>query len=139
MAKHEDGRLIVLLDLAALFDIDQILDEEAFNVSRGRMIRIDLHLHSTFSDGSMTPEALVAHGRKSKGVTVMSLTDHIRSTGSLRSWRRARMEHGRYSGIELSADHAYRPHPGVSLDLRRAGASSLPRRGNTPSMGMKNA
>ena len=31
VAKLEDGRLIVLLDLASLFDIDQILDEEAFN------------------------------------------------------------------------------------------------------------
>ena len=29
VAKHEDGRLIVLLDLASLFDIDQILEEEA--------------------------------------------------------------------------------------------------------------
>ena len=29
VAKHEDGRLIVLLDLAVLFEIDSILDEEA--------------------------------------------------------------------------------------------------------------
>lgn len=30
VAKHEDGRLIVLLDLAALFDIGTILEEEAY-------------------------------------------------------------------------------------------------------------
>lgn len=31
VAKHEDGRLIVLLDLAVLFDIDTILDDEVSN------------------------------------------------------------------------------------------------------------
>ena len=36
---------------------------------------IDLHLHSTNSDGSETPEELVALGRRA-GVTALALTDH---------------------------------------------------------------
>jgi len=103
------------------------------------MIRIDLHLHSTFSDGSMTPEALVAHGR-SKGVTVMSLTDHDTVDG-LPSFMAAcaRWNMAGIPGIELSADHARTVHIlGYRLDLRRAGsASSASAQGNTPSMGMK--
>ncbi len=35
----------------------------------------DLHLHSTFSDGSDTPEELVAHLRKHQ-ITTFALTDH---------------------------------------------------------------
>ena len=36
---------------------------------------IDLHLHSTFSDGSFTPEELVAKGCEA-GLAAMALTDH---------------------------------------------------------------
>ncbi len=36
---------------------------------------IDLHTHSTFSDGSLTPEELVALG-KEIGLTALALTDH---------------------------------------------------------------
>lgn len=36
---------------------------------------IDLHLHSTFSDGSLTPEQLVAESKKN-GLTAIALTDH---------------------------------------------------------------
>ena len=36
---------------------------------------IDLHVHSTFSDGSMTPAALVALARR-KGLVAISITDH---------------------------------------------------------------
>ena len=88
------------------------------------MVRIDLHLHSTFSDGSMTPEALVAHGR-SKGVTVMSLTDHDTIDG-LPSFLAAcaRWNMAGIPGIELSADHARTVHIlGYRLDLRRAGGA----------------
>ncbi|WP_313466631.1 PHP domain-containing protein, partial [Pseudomonas nitroreducens] len=38
-------------------------------------MRVDLHCHSTASDGQLSPTALVerAHGR---GVRVLALTDH---------------------------------------------------------------
>lgn len=36
---------------------------------------IDLHMHSTFSDGSLTPEELVEAGKRTR-LTAMSLTDH---------------------------------------------------------------
>ena len=39
------------------------------------MIKVDLHSHSTISDGLMTPTALVCHAAK-QGVQVLSLTDH---------------------------------------------------------------
>jgi len=39
------------------------------------MNTIDLHMHSTCSDGTMTPRQLVAHANK-LGMTVISVTDH---------------------------------------------------------------
>lgn len=38
-------------------------------------MRIDLHSHSTVSDGTLTPTALVAHARE-QGIEVLALTDH---------------------------------------------------------------
>jgi predicted metal-dependent phosphoesterase TrpH len=35
----------------------------------------DLHLHSHYSDGTFTPEEIVARGRK-QGLGALSLTDH---------------------------------------------------------------
>src|SRR5712675_1151310 len=35
----------------------------------------DLHLHTNFSDGTYTPEELVAHGKR-HGLAAMALTDH---------------------------------------------------------------
>ena len=39
------------------------------------MIKVDLHSHSTISDGLMTPSVLVRHAA-SQGVQVLALTDH---------------------------------------------------------------
>jgi hypothetical protein len=90
------------------------------------MLRIDLHLHSTFSDGSMTPEALVAHGR-SKGLSVMCLTDHDTLDGipsflaACSRWNIAGL-----SGIELAADHVRTVHIlGYRLDMRRTGMTAV--------------
>lgn len=44
------------------------------------MIQIDLHTHSTFSDGSLTPTELVNHAA-ARGVAVLALTDHDSLTG----------------------------------------------------------
>lgn len=39
------------------------------------MARIDLHLHTTYSDGSMTPAEVVALAHQA-GITAMAITDH---------------------------------------------------------------
>ncbi|HEX5948196.1 MAG TPA: PHP domain-containing protein, partial [Actinomycetota bacterium] len=36
---------------------------------------IDLHAHTTFSDGTFTPEELVALARE-RGLSVLAVTDH---------------------------------------------------------------
>ena len=41
---------------------------------------IDLHVHSTFSDGTCTPEELVELGA-SAGLSAMALTDHDTTEG----------------------------------------------------------
>lgn len=68
------------------------------------MIRIDLHLHSTFSDGRLTPEQLAARGKRFR-ISVMSLTDHD-TTAGLSSFMAAcrRQKIRAVPGIELSAE-----------------------------------
>ncbi len=39
------------------------------------MLNIDLHCHSTVSDGLLTPTQLVEHAA-TRGVSVLALTDH---------------------------------------------------------------
>ena len=39
------------------------------------MRTIDLHMHSTYSDGTYTPAELVTYAKK-KGLSGISLTDH---------------------------------------------------------------
>lgn len=65
---------------------------------------IDLHLHSTFSDGDLTPEALVDRAADA-GVNAIALTDHDTVDGIPRFLR-----HGRdrlrelVPGVEISVD-----------------------------------
>lgn len=64
--------------------------------------RVDLHLHSTASDGSYPPETVVALAEKN-GVTVMALTDHDSLEGLPEAEARAAKSGIRVlSGIELS-------------------------------------
>jgi predicted metal-dependent phosphoesterase TrpH len=67
------------------------------------LLKIDLHLHSSFSDGVLSPERLA--GRlKAGGVSVASLTDHDSTEGTgafLASCREASIE--AIGGVELSA------------------------------------
>lgn len=65
---------------------------------------IDLHLHSTFSDGTFTPKELVLRGR-AHGISVLALTDHDTTVG-LSEFRAACKNQGMacVSGIELSAE-----------------------------------
>ena len=63
---------------------------------------IDLHCHSTISDGLLAPEALVAHAA-SRGVKVLGLTDHD-DLGGLAIAREAAKQHGIafVNGVEIS-------------------------------------
>jgi hypothetical protein len=63
---------------------------------------IDLHCHSTISDGLLAPEALVAHAA-SRGVKVLGLTDHD-DLGGLTTAREAANRHGIafVNGVEIS-------------------------------------
>jgi predicted metal-dependent phosphoesterase TrpH len=63
----------------------------------------DLHTHSTASDGTLTPEALVSHA-VACGVDVLALTDHDTTAGIANALQAAR-EYQRFRlvpGIELS-------------------------------------
>jgi predicted metal-dependent phosphoesterase TrpH len=64
-------------------------------------LNIDLHTHSTCSDGSLTPAELMAHAAAA-GVQVMALTDHDTVAGLAEAERRA-------------ADFCLRLVPGVEV------------------------
>lgn len=83
---------------------------------------IDLHTHSTYSDGSMAPDELVRHA-KSAGLTAISLTDHDTVDGVA-----AAVATGRdigievVPGIELSASSRTETHIlGYFIDTKNAG------------------
>ena len=65
-------------------------------------MNVDLHCHSTASDGSLTPTELVARAHE-QGVRVMALTDHDTLEGQLEA-RKAMQDLGMQwiSGVELS-------------------------------------
>ncbi len=79
---------------------------------------IDLHIHSTFSDGSLSPEALVELGAAA-GLTAMTLTDHD-TTGGVERFLSAAAAKGirSISGIELSVDV-----PGVNVHILAYGCN----------------
>jgi len=65
---------------------------------------IDLHTHSTFSDGSLTPEELIDEAARG-GITGLALTDHD-TTAGLPRFIAAAMAKGirPVPGVEISAD-----------------------------------
>ncbi len=65
--------------------------------------QIDLHCHSTISDGTLPPHELVAHAAKS-GIKVLALTDHDDVSG-LQAAREAATQHDIQfiNGVEISA------------------------------------
>ncbi len=67
------------------------------------MMVIDLHTHSTYSDGTLSPLQLVIRAKKKK-ISVLSLTDHDTLDG-LNDFSRACIKHGikGIRGVELSA------------------------------------
>jgi predicted metal-dependent phosphoesterase TrpH len=64
---------------------------------------IDLHVHTTASDGTLTPAALVARAAAS-GITVLGVTDHD-TTAGLAEARAAAARHGLrlVDGVEITA------------------------------------
>ncbi|MDO9508289.1 MAG: PHP domain-containing protein [Thermovirgaceae bacterium] len=74
------------------------------------MISVDLHTHSTFSDGTFTPEALVRRAAK-RHVAIISLTDHDTTSG-LEKFMNACKKEGVQGvpGVELSAEAPFTLH-----------------------------
>ena len=66
------------------------------------MINLDLHCHSTYSDGTLSPDELVARAAQ-RGVAVLALTDHDDTSG-LAGARAAAQRHGLrlIDGVEIS-------------------------------------
>jgi predicted metal-dependent phosphoesterase TrpH len=65
--------------------------------------QVDLHLHSTASDGTLDPAALVAHVA-THGVKLMALTDHDTVAGIEAAAAAARdLDLGFVAGVEISA------------------------------------
>ena len=66
------------------------------------MVKIDLHCHSSYSDGTLTPEQLIEHAARC-GVSVLALTDHD-ATDGLAAARMAAAAHGIafINGVEIS-------------------------------------
>ena len=69
---------------------------------------VDLHLHTTASDGRCTPEELVQHAARA-GVGVMAVTDHD-TTAAIAEVRATAVLHGiqTVTGIEITAVHDQR-------------------------------
>ena len=74
------------------------------------MEKIDLHMHSMFSDGTDTPEEIVLKTRKA-GIGLIALTDHNTLAG-IGPFREACLKYGQtgIDGIELTTRY---PEPGL--------------------------
>ncbi|HEX7051793.1 MAG TPA: PHP domain-containing protein [Longimicrobiales bacterium] len=68
-------------------------------------MRIDLHLHSTASDGTLAPDALALAARDG-GLDVIALTDHDTAAGLPQALSSAGSAIRVISGIEISSTHA---------------------------------
>jgi predicted metal-dependent phosphoesterase TrpH len=85
---------------------------------------VDLHLHSTMSDGRLDPAALVAYVA-ARGVRTMALTDHDTTAGLAAAAAAAAAAGVEFvRGIELSADHDGLAVHVIGLGLG-AGAAAL--------------
>ena len=68
-------------------------------------MHVDLHSHTTVSDGVLSPEELVDHAAR-KGVRFLAITDHDATDGLARAIQRAERHSSLkiIPGVELSAD-----------------------------------
>lgn len=78
---------------------------------------IDLHTHSTFSDGKLTPTQLVAWAQE-RGVNLLSLTDHDSTDGISEAQKECEKNGMQFiSGIEFSTFAEYEIHVlGYNID-----------------------
>jgi predicted metal-dependent phosphoesterase TrpH len=67
------------------------------------MLRVDLHLHTTASDGQLTPTELVQLARQ-QGLNVIAITDHDTTNGIEEAQQAAQGSPVVIPGIELSAE-----------------------------------
>ena len=81
----------------------------------------DLHTHSTFSDGTSSPEEVV-HAALKKGVQLFALTDHDTLDGTARAAALAEERKLRFVyGVEISTrDHDHLHFTGYNLDPNNA-------------------
>lgn len=81
------------------------------------ILRADLHMHSVYSDGLLTPEELVEKA-KSNGVEMIALTDHDVTEGC-GPMRQAADKAGLQcvTGVEISTDFASEPVHIVGLNI----------------------
>lgn len=64
----------------------------------------DLHLHSTFSDGRLSPRELVRLGQE-RGLTLLALTDHDSVNGLAEAWAAGQeLALEVWAGVELGCD-----------------------------------
>ena len=87
---------------------------------------IDLHCHSTFSDGSLTPEELIDAAEKIR-LTALALTDHDTVAGLPRFLAAAVNRKVRaIPGIELSVDSAAGVRAAIDHLIARSAAHAKP-------------
>ncbi len=68
------------------------------------MLKTDLHIHTNFSDGKLTPKEILELA-KTKGLGIISVTDHDNFEGSVRMLEfNGKQEIKIIPGIEISAD-----------------------------------
>ena len=80
---------------------------------------IDLHVHSTCSDGTLTPEELVLRGIKND-LVAFALTDHDTVEGVARAIRKAEEldQHIQViPGVELSCQYPAAPDQNVEIHI----------------------
>lgn len=77
---------------------------------------VDLHMHTTYSDGRLSPEELVRLLQR-QGVRVAAITDHDSVDGLGRAFKEAELipELTLVSGVEISADHPEQPGSDVHI------------------------
>ncbi len=86
---------------------------------------IDLHTHSNASDGSLSPEDLIAYGA-SKGLSIMALTDHDTIAGLAEAKNSAKQHNVTFvPGIELNIQWPTGEFHLLGLGLKNPSSSLL--------------
>ncbi len=85
--------------------IEETLKKKSKQGASEERIRVDMHCHSSFSDGALSP-ALVAKELSDAGVKYAALADHNTIDG-LPAFARALMKFGigYLSGVEITTEH----------------------------------